>query len=242
MENANLEARPDDPHCIRMPSEILGLLRNILRGQRPILLTLQKKLRIPTVLLDVDEDSGHFIYDHARTPEEARAVLSSSRIFFNTTLDGVTVRFAAPAARETAFAGAAAFFSPFPAEIHYQQRRQHYRAKIKILQPYRCTARLPGGAAIQMQMDDLSLGGTNLRSTAIPPEMLPNGTLLPGAVLDFLDLGKVEVKLRVVSHRRMENDGLPIYFYGCQFQALPRANEALLQRIVFSLELLGRRR
>jgi len=148
----------------------------------------------------------------------------------------------APAARETRFAGASAFFSTFPPEIHYLQRRQHYRAKIKILQPYRCTARLPGGAAIQLQMDDLSLGGMNLRSNVIPPEMLPDGTLLPGAVLDFLDLGKMEVKLRVISHRKMENDGLPIYFYGCQFQGLPRAKETLLQKIVFSLELLARRR
>ena len=228
----------DDAYRVIKPSEVLRLMQDIQRGQRSVLLTLAPNRKVVTMLLDVDENSGSFLYDYGRNRKETEAILSASQIHFSAILGGVSLRFKEPAPVETVFSGAPAFLSPLPLEIHYLQRREHYRAKVRILRPCPCTAQLANRATISLNINNLSLGGVELQSNTISPEALPVGTLLENAVLEFFESGKLEVTLRVITHRKAENDGLSTHFYGCQFEQLPRSREATVQRLVFSLEML----
>ena len=79
-----------------------------------------------------------------------------------------------------------------------------------------------------------------LQSTTISPEILPVGLVLRDALLDLFELGKVNVDLLVASHHKIEHEGLVTHLYGCKIQQLPRSKEAMVQRLVFSLELLNR--
>jgi c-di-GMP-binding flagellar brake protein YcgR len=136
------------------------------------------------------------------------------------------------------FGGGPAFRSPFPTDLQYLQRREHYRTKV--IRPAACTATLANGTAISLKMSDLSLGGVRLQSGNVGPDLLPVGTVLQDAVLDFMEMGKVEVTLKIASQQRIDYEGIATYFYGCHIEKLPRSKEAAVQKLVFALELLNR--
>jgi c-di-GMP-binding flagellar brake protein YcgR len=238
IEAMNLK-ESDDFHRVTEPGDVLRLMQGIQRERQLVVITLPGGRKILTTLLNVDGDLCNLVYDSGRNRQETQAVLSTSRVHFSTTLGGVPVSFTTLPPAAVDFDGSPAFLSPLPLEIQYLQRRGYYRTKG--LQLYRCSARLTDGTAICLNLRDLSLTGVGLQSKTIPPERLSVGTLLRDAVLDFLKLGTLDdVTLMVMSHKRVEDNGLSTYLYGCRFEQLPKSKGTILQRIVFSLEQLNR--
>jgi c-di-GMP-binding flagellar brake protein YcgR len=237
MKSVNL-LEESNPYLVAEPLEVLRILQDIQQEKAFVTISLPHGQKVLTVLLEVDENSGYFLFDIGRDREETQAILSNRLIHFSSALNGVSVRFTTPPPIETVFNGAPAFRSPFPTDLQYLQRREHYRTKVIL--PAVCNAKLANGAAISLQMSDLSLGGVRLQSGSITPDYLPVGTVLKDAVLDFMDLGKVEVTLTIASQQTTRYEGVPTYYYGCHIQKLPRNKEAAVQKLVFSLEVLNR--
>jgi len=219
----NLLKESNDSFRATGSSDIVQILQDIERGHKLVTLTLLGGLKILTVILEVDGKSGHFVYDTGRTREETHAVLATEMVQFSADLRGVSVRFTTPAPVETEFKGGRAFRSPFPLNLLYVQRREHFRTTF--IRPYVCTARL-----------------VELESTRVSPESLPVGTLLRDAEMDFLGLGKVEVSLLIASQQTVIEQGRPTYLYGCRFEHMSMDKEATVQRLVFSLEQSNRPR
>ena len=239
MAQANPLRELDDSQLATQTADILQIMLEIQHARTLVTLALLPgDLTILTEILGVNGNSGHFFYGTGRTHEETHAVLSADRIHFSAAVRGAFVRFTTPTPMHAIFDGAPAFRSPLPTDVLYLERREHYRTKF--VQPYVCTARLADGTAIRFSMRDVSLGGVKLQSMTVSPEALPAGGLLRDAVLDFLELGKVEVTLRVTSKQETEQDGRASYLYGCRFDELPVYKQATLQRLMFSLERLNR--
>jgi len=236
----NLLKESNDSFRATGSSDIVQILQDIERGHKLVTLTLLGGLKILTVILEVDGKSGHFVYDTGRTREETHAVLATEMVQFSADLRGVSVRFTTPAPVETEFKGGRAFRSPFPLNLLYVQRREHFRTTF--IRPYVCTARLVDGTAVKLNMKDISVGGVKLESTRVSPESLPVGTLLRDAEMDFLGLGKVEVSLLIASQQTVIEQGRPTYLYGCRFEHMSMDKEATVQRLVFSLEQSNRPR
>jgi flagellar brake protein len=237
-ESADLLQESEDPYLVAQPAEILRILQDMHRKQTFVTVTLPRGQNILTLLLQVEERAGYLLFDIGRNRAETEAVLSLPQVHFSSSLHGVSVRFTTPTPVETTFEGAPAFRAPLPMDLRYIQRREHYRTKV--IRPALCTAKLAGGQTVQLIMTDLSLGGVRLQSSAVRPDLLPRGLVLQNALLDFAELGKLEVNLFVASHQTLEYEGLSTYLYGCHIQALPRSKESIVQRIVFALELLNR--
>jgi flagellar brake protein len=237
MKSVNL-LEESNPYLVAEPMEVLRILQDIQREKAFVTMSLPRGHKVLTVLLDVDEDSGHFLFDIGRDRAETQAVLSTGQLHFTSALNGVSVRFTTPTPTETEFGGFPAFRSPFPTDLQYLQRREHYRTKV--IRPAVCNAKLPNGTEISLQMSDLSLGGVRLQSGTITPDVLPVGSVLQYAVMDFMELGKVEVALTIASHQTTQYEGISTHFYGCHIHKLPRSKEAAVQKLVFALELLNR--
>jgi len=237
-ESADLLQESDDPYLVAQPAEVLRILQDMQREQTFVTVTLPRRQNILTVLLQVEERSGHLLFDIGRNRAETEAVLSLPQVQFSSSLNGVSVRFTTPPPVETTFDGAPAFRAPLPSDLRYLQRREHYRTKV--IRPSICTAKLADGQTVELIMTDLSVGGVRLQSSTLRPDLLPRGTVLQNATLDFADLGKLEANLFVASHQTIEYEGLSTYLYGCHIQDLPRSKETIVQRIVFALELLNR--
>jgi c-di-GMP-binding flagellar brake protein YcgR len=230
---------PDDSHSPTQTADILQIMLEIQQARNSVTLALPPcDLTVRTAILGVNGNSGHFFYGTGQTHEETHAVLSADRIHFSAAVRGAFVRFTTPTPMHAIFDGAPAFRSPLPADMLYLERREHSRTKFA--QPYVCTARLADGTPIRFSVRDVSLGGVKLQSATVSPEALPPGGLLQDAVLDFLELGKVEVTLRITSKQETEQDGRASYLYGCRFDELPTYKQGTLQRLMFSLERLNR--
>jgi c-di-GMP-binding flagellar brake protein YcgR len=229
----------EDLYRVTEPGDVLRLMRRLQRERQSLVMTVQGGRKIMTMVLDVDGELCNFVYDSGRGDEETKAVLSTSRLHFSAALGGVPVSFTTPPPVAADFDGSPAFISPLPVEMLYLQRRENYRAKGP--QFYRCSARLPDGTAISLELRDLSVTGVGLQSKTIPPDQLPVDTLLGEAVLDFMELGTVEdVTLVVASQKKVEEKGVATYLYGCRFHQLPQSKDTVLQRLMFSLEQLQR--
>jgi flagellar brake protein len=237
MGTPGLVEEVNDLWVVTQLSDILRILMNIRKEQSFVTLALSRGQKVSTMILDVDGKKGHFVYESGRDPAAIGAALSSKKLFFNSTLRGVAVRFTTSKAVKTKFEGTAALLSPLPEFMHYMQRREYFRTQL--IERYFCTALLPDGKKVTMDIQDVSVGGVGLQSGTITPELLPAGTVL-GATLDFAKLGKVEVELQVTSHRKTENAGRAIHLYGCRFYDLPSIQETKVQRLVFSLEQFSR--
>jgi flagellar brake protein len=237
MESAHL-LEESKPYLVAQPNEVLRIMQAIQQEKSFVTMSLPAHPKVLTVFLEVDENAGHFLFDVGRNREETQAILSTRKIHFSASLNGVAVRFTTPTPTETVFGGGPAFRSPFPTDLQYLQRREHYRTKV--IRPAACTATLANGTAISLKMSDLSLGGVRLQSGNVGPDLLPVGTVLQDAVLDFMEMGKVEVTLKIASQQRIDYEGIATYFYGCHIEKLPRSKEAAVQKLVFALELLNR--
>jgi flagellar brake protein len=229
-----------DTQRITATMDVIRLLEDIQREHRPVVLVLPRGSKVVTILLDVDEASGQFVYDVGRNHAETQAILSAGRMRCTAQIRGVSVHFAAVAPVETVFAGAPAFSSPLPSEMLYLQRRRHYRANVRLTRHYPCIIRSADENELSLNIQNISLGGVRLQSNTVSPDKLPIGSLLQRARLDFLELGALEVTIRVVSHWKSENEGIRNYLYGCQFQQLPQGQDTAVQRLVFALERLDR--
>jgi hypothetical protein len=73
----------------------------------------------------------------------------------------------------------------------------------------------------------------------IPSETLPPGSVV-NASLDFVELGRMEVTLKISTHRTIENQGRFTHVYGSAFCNMSRIEETKVQQLVFKLDQLSR--
>lgn len=227
---------------ITQPREIGSVLRQL--QSRRDFLTVEggnRPIRIITRILEVDQNAGHFIFDCSVDPNDNRYLLESEQNFFSATQDGVRIQFVGGRAEQHEFEGAFAFRSPLPESLYRMQRREYFRVETPLMQPYRCTANLPGKGQIAFDIFDLSFTGVGLRSKDPILGDLAIGTVLSKAVLDCRKMGMIETDMSITNLRNIRSLKDPIYHFGCRFERFPRSKESDLQRMINYLELARRK-
>jgi c-di-GMP-binding flagellar brake protein YcgR len=226
----------EDPYFVTSSSEIERIIKDLQKTQSFVSVGLSSGKKMGSMILEVDGKSRQFVYDAGREDEVA-ALISSPKIYFFTALRGVSVRFSVRSASRTTFEGNPALRSPLPADLEYLQRREHFRATI--CKSYTAAVKMPDGRPAVLDLRDISVGGVGLSSMTITSEVLQPGSVLD-ANLDFAELGKMEVTLRVSTHRTVENQGRFTHVYGCSFHNIARIKETKIQQLVFKLDQLNR--
>jgi flagellar brake protein len=225
----------DDRYRIRERLQIGSVLRDALTRKCFINIECDRRARLVTTLLAVDAAEGYFIYDWGGEDKASEALTMSKVIRFSMSLGGVPVSFLLNQAEATEFEGRRAFKSPFPADILYVQRREYFRARAKITSPFMFEGTLPDEKRVSLKIYDLSLGGVGLRSREVTPEIMPVGTEINDATLDFDEYGTIRAPLIIVNAVQVGNDAIPQYHFGCAFKRLG-GTEPLVQKLVFALE------
>jgi c-di-GMP-binding flagellar brake protein YcgR len=225
-----------DPGIVTSSVEIERVIKDLQRSRSFVSVSMSGGRKMSSMILEVDGKSRQFIYDAGREDELA-AILSSPKVFFSSALRGVPVRFSVRSASMTTFEGNPAVRSPIPADMEYWQRREHFRASVN----RSCTAtlKMPDGKPVVLDLRDVSVGGVGLSSMTIPSETLPPGSVV-NASLDFVELGRMEVTLKISTHRTIENQGRFTHVYGSAFCNMSRIEETKVQQLVFKLDQLSR--
>jgi c-di-GMP-binding flagellar brake protein YcgR len=225
-----------DPSIITSSIEIERVIKDLQRSRSFVSVGMSGGKKMSSMILEVDSKSRQFVYDAGREDELA-AIISSPKVYFSSTLRGVPVRFSVRSASITTFEGNPAVRSPMPADMEYLQRREHFRATVN--KSFTATVKMPDGKPAVLDLKDISVGGVGLSSMTITSETLQPGSVVD-ANLDFAELGKMEVTLKISTHRMVENQGRITHVYGSSFYNMSRNQETKVQQLVFKLDQLNR--
>jgi flagellar brake protein len=236
MSTASPIQEQEDPCILTARGDIERIIKELIKAKTSVTVGMTGGKKMSSMILDMDPKSGHFIYE-AGMEDLVKAIVSSPKVFFDASLRGVTVKFAVTSASTTTFENGPALRSAFPPDMEYRQRREHFRTMFP--RPYTATVKLTDGKPGVLDLKDISVGGVGLSSMAISNDMLAPGSIVD-ASLDFDKLGKLDVSLKISSHRKVEHRGKFTHLFGCSFYNLSRARETILQRLVFQLDQLNR--
>ena len=196
--------------------------------------------RISTRILAVDQVAGHFVFDTSAEPSDNQKLLAATEIYFSTSVDGIRIQFVCAQAQAWSFEGQDALRAPLPQHLFRVQRREFFRAIAPLAEAYSCHTVLLDQRAIDWDIVDISLDGLGLRAKTHSLDELPNGAILPRAILNFGKRGSITTDLMVTNQRNLRSADNPVYRIGCRFVKFPKTKEQELQRLVTYLELARR--
>ena len=236
-EQAQTPAGSGQDFARRNPLEVGRQLRNL--ASRGDFLTVQfKGGQVATRIFDVNTRERTFVFDVSALPVQNRGLLAAPRCLFQGAPDGVRVEFATTTPRATQFDGRPAFEVAFPDELLYVQRREFFRVRAPVAEPYICRGHLRSGAGFRFPVHDLSLGGIGVRTRDVRATQIPAGSMLENVELVLNQHGTLLLDLELVSHCAT---GLPggahVYRLGFRYPSLPARAENTLQRLVNQLEM-----
>ncbi|GAB3625297.1 flagellar brake protein [Pandoraea terrae] len=233
------DAQLHDTFRISNPLEIGGVLRHLAtRGDFVTVYFANGQRQLVTRILKVDIPARGFYFDWGGVEKESRALLDSKRAMFVAVPEGIQVHFPCLDVAEREFEGYPAFYASFPEHLVRLQRRDYFRVKTPILNPYQCKVQFPDEQQfVRMSVFDLSLGGVGLRSKLPIVAEIPKGTMLMQVDMELRDYGTVQVDLEVCSLRTVPLAKDVEHHLGCRFVALTRAAESRLQKLITQLEL-----
>lgn len=226
----------EDPCILTSSSEIECIIKDLQKMQSFVTVGISGGKKMSSMILEVDGKSRQFVYE-AGQEDDVKAVISSPKIYFYSTLRGVSVRFSVRSASTATFEGHPVLRSPLPADLEYLQRREHFRTTFD--KSYAATVKMPDGKPAVLDLRDMSAGGARLSSMTITSEMLPPESIVD-AILDFAELGKVDVMLKVSTCRKVENQGQFTHHYGCAFYKMAPDKETKVRQLVFKLDQMKR--
>jgi c-di-GMP-binding flagellar brake protein YcgR len=226
----------DDRYAQRHTLQIALCLRT-LRVRCDFLTVEFGDMQFVTQLLDVDSRRARFLFDFGSTVRDNLALVDADKLTFRSQPSGIRTHFVTGGAVVVTFEGRPAFEVPFPALLHYVQRRDFHRVDTPMFDPFVASGVDGAGTAFRLELQDLSLGGVALRARDARFESLAAGTVWNDVKIQLGGLGAVPVDLEVVAPRQMITPtGEHRTVLGCRFIDLKANAERVLQRAITLLE------
>lgn len=218
--------------------EIVHHLKSIIKnGYMVTVFSNKGKTFILTRILDVDAKAQTLVFDWGSEPDTNLQMLASERNVFVCSPDGVKTQFITGQVREIAYKGAPAFEVSLPDQVIKLQRREFFRIRTPVGQPLICTLGNYGGAPLELQVFDISLGGMALWLPELTMPGFEIGAQYSPCVVDIKPFGQLNLTLEVRHRLPVQlRNGLEAMRIGCTFLHLPMYMESLIQRYVGQLE------
>jgi len=226
----------DDRYAQRHTLQIAACLRTLVARGDFLTVEFGDK-QFVTQLLDVDARRAHILFDFGSTARDNRELVDADELTFRSQPSGIHTHFVTGGAVVVMFRERPAFEVPFPALLHYVQRRDFYRIDTPMTDPFVASGVDGAGAAFRFELHDLSLGGMALRARDARFESLAAGTVWNNVKLQVGRLGAMPVDFEVVAPRQMITPtGEHRTVLGCRFINLKANAERVLQRAITLLE------
>jgi len=237
------EEENKEQYLKRGPLAVLGVLKNLLKNQTPILVS-HSRGQFITRLLDADQD--RLILDLGSNDYENQMAVAAEELHFTAETHGAKVEFALGVLQEDKFEGLPAFSAALPDLLWMIQRREFFRVSAPLDPIFYCYAQWPDGSGEgRMRLQDLSLGGVAVLGDSPIPDSLHGGETFKKLRVELGDYGRFEVdaclihigKRSVVGNK---NETVVTPRLSFRFSSLNAGEERSLQQIIFSLERLAR--
>ena len=213
--------------------EIVFYLRQLINdGERINVMFDEGREALLTVLLDVDEENGVFIFDWGGSESGNQRLLRNDRAVFIATPHGVRNQFSTGGFRETTYKKRPAFAARIPEKYVRLQRREFFRMMLPMTQRRPCTFKTSDAEKVwEMSVVDIGLGGVGLEVAAatLPFEV---GHILERVSIDLGKFGKLAVDLEIRYAGSVARGAKQSSRLGCHFVRLNHAQETELQRFI----------
>jgi len=224
------------------PLAVMGVLRDLQRGQVPIRLTWPLGQFISKIL---DVTPERFILDFGSQQSENQKVQQAMYIDFSAETAGAKVEFSLPGLTIESYQNLPAFSAALPSSLWFVQRREYFRITAPMQPRYYCRTLLPDNEPFIFRLCDLSLGGLGALVEGAVPESLTEGTNFTQVEMDLAQWGKFyfDMKLVTISERKVvdsKNETITTPRLSFRFLNVNSAMERELQKIIFSLEHTAR--
>jgi c-di-GMP-binding flagellar brake protein YcgR len=215
--------------------EIVSLLRRLQASREPVTLIPDGQEYVPSTLLAVNPDLDELVFDCVRDANANRRLVQAKEVTLVASLDGIKLQLSIHGPDATVFEGRPALRLRFPQEMLRLQRREYYRVPASLT----CEMAVECGESVrvlEMRVADLSLGGAAL-VTANPLVQFRTGQLLRKCHIGLGDLGSLLLTLEVksVCESATRNGGRHLRI-GCEFEAMPGAQQAIVSRYIGQME------
>ncbi|WP_080394645.1 flagellar brake protein [Pseudomonas syringae] len=180
MNGSSADDAPQPPKVLNTPLEIAANLRLLVESHDPLIITFHERAqRFQSYLLEVDRDSNSMALDEMIPRDGERFIGNGESYRVEGFHDGVRIAWESSAHMDIVEAdGQRMYRGPMPDEVIYHQRRNAFRAALKLA-----------------QLVDVEIGGERLKSTLTGKllDISATGCKLrfEGDVSDRMQLGQV---------------------------------------------------
>lgn len=242
MSNAlNAEDAPQPPKVLSTPLEISGNLRQLQESHDPLIITfLERTQRFQSYLVDVDRDSGTIAFDEMIPRDGERFLLAGEPFKVEGFHDGVRIAWDSNGPLSLDESGdSRCYRGPLPDEVVYHQRRNAFRAALKLAQLV--SVDLDGEKLkkpISGKLLDISATGCKLRFEGDITSSLQLGQVYDRFAVD-LPFGKMAapVELRYLHFE----EKISTTFAGIRFHNMSGLVQRQVERFVYQLQREARR-
>lgn len=232
-------ANDTSPYTTTDPLEIAGILARLRdRNARASVYFNAQPGSILTSILSVNASEGRFVFDVDNDPQRNEALLSSQRLAWQSSVDGIKIEFNTAAARRVTHSDGPAMDVPLPHSVLRLQRRNAFRTMTPTARPVMCLIDPTGQGAQEVRariLDISALGVSLLVDTKDLPVV--NGQQLARLRMELPGFGEVqcsaEIRYAMDAGRRF---GTQFRRCGVQFRELAAADQVLIQRYIITLE------
>lgn len=220
------------------PLAVLGVLRDLHKGQVPVRITWSTHQFISKIL---EVTAERLVLDLGSQEYENRLVMDARNITVIAETQGAKVEFTLPKLASGEYLGLPAFVTPLPATLWFVQRREYFRIPAPLHPAYVCKAKMPDRSEIHLRLFDLSLGGMGALMDTTKTTGLVEGMRFSQIELNMGNWGvfHFDAQLISISERKVvdsKNETITTPRLSFHFLNIGPAAERELQKVIFSLE------
>ncbi|ANY88730.1 MULTISPECIES: flagellar brake protein [Pseudomonas] len=239
----NASDAPQPPKVLTTPLEIAANLRQLLDSHDPLIITFpERSQRFQSYVVHVDRDANTVALDEMIPRDGEKFIENGEPFRIEGFHDGVRIAWECNTATTiTEIDGHRCYRAPLPTEMTYHQRRNAFRAALKLSQLVDIVLdgeRLKGKGALRGKLLDISATGCKLRFEGNVEERLQLGEVYERfAASNPLGMPQAMVELR---HLHFE-ERLNTTFAGVRFHNLNGQMQRKIESFVYQLQREARR-
>ncbi|WP_309137375.1 flagellar regulator YcgR PilZN domain-containing protein [Pseudomonas sp. LS44] len=236
----NPENGPQPPRILKAPLEIFANLRQLLQHHDPLVITFsERSQRFQSYLIEVDRERGILALDEL-VPNDGERFFNNGESFkIEAFHDGVRIAWEGQQTQIGEFEGHRCYWSVLPTEVVYHQRRNAFRAPLKMTQMI--NIELAGAKlnpALKGQLLDISATGCKLRFQGNMSSQLQAGQVYERFTA-HLPFGAMTTSVEL-RHAQYE-EKLDLSFIGVRFHNMSGLEQRQIERFVYQLQRESRR-
>lgn len=218
---------------IANPAQVVALLRRASEGRELLTVVLPDASRpYNSAILEVDSNQGYLLLDELNPVDGHQRLAAGSQLRASCRIRGVELSFGTTVREIGGESGVAYYRVAMPNELHYQQRREHYRVEVGRGLVIPVYLFLDSDGKVEGQLCDLSAGGLRLRLETTSP--VKRGQRIDRCTIPLAKGDELSAALEV-RYARFEDNAKWLRI-GARFLDLSRAQRNRIRRFVAQVE------